>query len=419
MDDLLFLAHRIPYPPDKGDKIRAYHLLRFLSQRYRIHLAAFVDDPADWVHESALRALCAGSLRLISLDARTRKFLSLSALWRGEPLTLRYYPRQPLQGWIDNLLQYHPIRKALVFSSGVAPFLSGPRYAPLRRVMDFVDVDSQKWTQYGQMHGGPLGWLYRREGVRLLAAERALAAEFDASLLVSPEEAALFRELAPESAAKIGFWELGVDADHFNPALPFANPYGPGGPPLLFLGAMDYRANVDAVVWFAREIWPLVRRETPAARFFIVGRHPTPEVRTLGALEGVFVSGGVADPRPHLAHAAVALAPLRVARGVQNKVLQAMAMGVPTAATRQAMEGIHLSPALRERPGVSGVEAEPQAFARLTLRRMAEGRGVGTDMQRQWMMRRYAWEENLKRVLPVLEGELPGDFSPEGLDFFP
>jgi sugar transferase (PEP-CTERM/EpsH1 system associated) len=337
MEDLLFLTHRIPYPPNKGDKIRSYHLLKHLTRSYRVHLGTFIDDPDDWQYVDRVKELC-GRTHFAKLNPNSARLRSLRGLITNQPLTLDYYRDVGLQTWIERVLQELPVKRVLVFSSAVAQYVSQAGH--VRRIIDFVDIDSDKWLQYARKMSWPMNWLYRREGRLLLRYERQVAQNFDASLFVSQAEADLFKRLAPESAAKTGFFNNGVDTDYFSPTRSYQNPYPADALPLVFTGAMDYWPNVDAVQWFARQILPAVLAQNPSARFYIVGSRPTAAVRALAELPGVAVTGMVPDIRPYLAHARLAVAPLRIARGIQNKVLEAMAMAKPVIASAQALEGI-------------------------------------------------------------------------------
>ena len=220
----------------------------------------------------------------------------------------------------------------------MAPYALGPAPRAMRRVLDMVDVDSEKWRAYAAGARAPMRHVWSREARTLLAFERQAAAAFDHTLLVSREEAARFAELAPEVAGRIGWVDNGVDLARFDPTLPFPPA---SGPTLVFTGRMDYRPNVEAVTWFAEAVLPLVRAATPAAEFLIVGARPAPEVVALARLPGVTVTGEVADTRPFIAAAAACVAPLRIARGIQNKVLEAMAMARPVICSPQAFEGVH------------------------------------------------------------------------------
>lgn len=390
--DLLFLAHRIPYPPDKGDKIRAWHLLEHLSRRYRVHLGAFVDDPEDWRHCDKVRSVCA-STYFAELNPRLGKLRALTGLLTGAPLTLPYYRHAGMQSWVDARLR-GGVGRVLAYSSAMARFVLHAGAA--RRVMDFVDIDSDKWRQYAASKTWPLSWLYRREGERLLAWERKVAAAFDASLFVSAAEAADFRKLAPESAARIGHYNNGVDAGYFSPDHEYANPYPAGVEGIAFTGAMDYWPNIDAVDWYAREVLPDLRATRPGLLFAIVGSRPPQQVRELAALPGVLVTGRVADVRPWLAHARVVVAPLRIARGIQNKVLEGMAMARTLVVTPQALEGI---------PARAGEEVYSAASAgelvRATLAAL-DGPDLG-PAARARVLNDFAWDNALARVDRLLE----------------
>ena len=335
MANLLYLAHRLPFPPNKGDKIRSYHLLKHLAQQHRVFVGTFVDDPEDEAHVDTLRALCSG-LHVSRLRPSRARFSSLMGLLDGEALTLGYYRDAALQRWVRETVHRERIDVVVVFSSSMAQYAQG---LGLPMLVDFVDVDSSKWTEYAARHRWPMSWVYRREGEQLLAYERAVAARSARSFFVTENEAALFRSLAPESARTCEAMCNGVDADYFAPDSSCSSPYEAAELPVVFTGAMDYWPNIDAVTWFAAEMLPRLRARWPALRFHIVGRNPTPAVLALSA-EAVNVTGTVPDVRPYLQHAAVVVAPMRIARGIQNKILEAMAMGRPVVAARQCAEAI-------------------------------------------------------------------------------
>ena len=401
MQDLLFLAHRVPYPPDKGDKIRSWNLLRHLARNYRVHLGCFADAPEDLRHDAALRPLCAG-LRVVALDPRRARLRSLGGLATGEALTLGYYRDRALARWVRDLLATGRVARIFAFSSSMAPYAMGPWAASARRVFDFVDVDSDKWRQYSRRKPFPASWIYAREARRLLAFERRAAALSDATLFVSDAEAALFRSLAPETADRVHAVPNGVDLEFFNPVGPYVSPFPPGAAPLVFTGAMDYWANVDAVSWFAREILPLVRRRRTDAAFWIVGANPAAAVRDLASLQAVRVTGRVSDVRPYLAHAAAVVAPLRLTRGVQNKVLEAMAMAQRVLATPEAAEGID-AVAGRDFVVAGGAEAFADAVCGALDGQWA-GMGEGA---RAAVVARYGWESALAGLENLLEADTP------------
>lgn len=392
MEGLLFLAHRIPFPPNKGDKIRSFNLLRHLSARYEIHLGAFVDDPDDWQYRDALAPYCT-SIKLLPLHPRRAKLASLVGLLTGEALTLPYYRSRELARWADGLAASGTVTRGLAFSSAMAQFMPG---GLARRVLDMVDVDSDKWTQYAPTQRWPLSWVYAREARKLAAWEARVAQDFDATLLVSDAEAALLQQRAPAAQHKIGAFENGVDADYFSPARDYPNPYPPGVHGVVFTGAMDYWPNIEAVSWFAERIFPAVREAVPAAQFTIVGSHPAEAVLALACQPGVVVSGGVPDVRPYLAHAACAVAPLRIARGVQNKVLEAMAMARPVVASAQAAEGI------RAEAGRDFILAQGEAeFAHAVIAQLQTCSAAAPA--RDCILAHYDWSRNLGAIDPLFE----------------
>lgn len=398
MHDLLLLIHRIPYPPNKGDKIRSYHLLKHLARHYRVHLATFVDDPDDWQYVPHVQALCASShfARMNPLMARVK---SLSALLKNRSLSLDYYRDARLARWVRDSVAMHGIERVLVFSSAMAQYADPYRGA--RRVVDFVDVDSDKWRQYADQKSFPMNLLYRYEAKQLLRYERQVARDYDASLFVSAPEAELFRQLAPESGAKIGHFSNGVDTDYFSPHASYDSPYAAGERALVFTGAMDYWPNVDAVQWFCDAVFPALRARFPELRFYIVGARPTPAVQALGQRDGVNVTGTVPDVRPYIAHAAVAVAPLRIARGIQNKVLEAMAMATPVVVSPQALEGIDAV------PGSELVLAEDAAAFADAVGTLLDGQDSAAaaigQAARAKVQRQYSWSSNLACIGESLE----------------
>jgi sugar transferase (PEP-CTERM/EpsH1 system associated) len=397
MEDLLFLAHRIPYPPDKGDKIRSWNVLRYLARSYRIHLGAFVDDPRDLRYQDKLRSMCA-SVHLLPLQPTLGRLRSLSGLGRKIPLSIPYYYDRRMQQWVSARLEQDRLQRIFVFSSAMAQYVMNSQASSCRRVIDIVDVDSDKWGQYAQHQRWPLSWLYRREADCLLAFEKSVATLFDASIFVSSAEAALFRRLVPEASGRVCFLDNGVDRDYFSPERDYDNPYDKQAKIIVFTGAMDYWANVHAVQWFALHVMPRIRKAVPSARFIIVGARPANEVQRLGSAPGVEVTGAVPDVRPYLAHAHVVAAPLRISRGVQNKVLEAMAMAKVVVASPAAVEGIEFT-----NPTELHVADSEQQFAELAIRFLHQDEPAVARVSRQWVSQRYDWNNNLAGIEKLLE----------------
>lgn len=396
MKDILFLAHRIPFPPDRGDKIRSWNLLKHLASLARVHLACFADDEADATHLAALREALGGRLGEAHVEVRTRGKAAAGAraLVEGRPVSLALFDSARLREFVARQLAGTSIGTIFAFSGQMAQFV--PEGARQRFVMDFGDVDSAKFAQYAQEGAGAMRWVNRREGEKLFAFERATAARADLCLFVSEAEASLFRAMT--GLANIKALSNGIDVDHFDPAADFprlGDAARGQGPLLLFTGQMDYAPNVQAVAWFAREVLP----HLPGARFAIAGRNPPPAVRALAG-EHVIVTGAVADMRAWLAAADLVVAPLKLARGIQNKVLEAMAMAKPVVASAAAFEGIEAVPgrdlitaddAMATAEAINGLLAAPDRAAAL-----------GAAARRQ-MARSYRWEARLAPLAAMVD----------------
>ena len=399
MSRLLYLVHRLPYPPNKGDKVRSFHLLKHLARSHEVHLGTFVDDPEDEQYLDTVRGYCA-DLHVERISPRTAKLRSLSGFLAGEALSLPYYRSAGMQAWVEQTLARQHFDAAVVFSSVMAQYV--PQGLPA--LVDFVDADSAKWTAYADSRAWPMSWVYRREGRRLLDFERRTAMRARRGFFVTPAEVALFTDLAPECAPKVEAIGNGVDADFFAPAHAGVSPYGADEIPLIFTGAMDYWPNVDAVCWFVAEVLPALRQQWPTLRFHVVGRSPAPAVQALAAADGsVAVSGTVPDVRPWLAHAAVVVAPLRIARGVQNKVLEAMAMGRPVVAASSCSAAIDAEPGL-DLLAASTAQDYVAAIS-LLLQDRARADAIGAS-GRRCVLARYSWDAHLAgldRHLPETE----------------
>lgn len=383
---ILYLVHRLPYPPNKGDKVRSYHLLKHLAARHEVHLGSFIDDPDDEQHLPRVSELCAG-LHVARLNPRAAKLASLRGLLTGEALSLPYYRDAGLQAWVSESAARVGFDAVIVFSGVMAQYVP----AGLRRLVDFVDVDSAKWRDYAPEHAWPMSWLYRREFGKLLAFEQRVAGEADCSFFVTDHEVALFRELSPGRELRLAALGNGVDADFFTPDPARPSPYAADEMPLVFTGAMDYWPNVDAVTWFARDMLPALRERFPTLRFHIVGRSPAPAVQAL-ASDTVNVTGTVPDVRPWLQHAAAVVAPLRLARGIQNKVLEAMAMARPVVAAGSCVRAIAAEPL----PGLQPAEDVADYVARvgelLADRAAADAAG---RQAREFVIGAYTWDAHL------------------------
>ena len=407
MANLLFLSQRTPYPPNKGDKIRALKIFEHLRQWYDIHLGCLVDDPADWDQRGTLAAMCADS-HFAKLDRGRAKRTCLRGLLTGTALSVEFFRDAGLAAWIARVRDQVKPDAIFVYSSNMAPYILDRRDPGQLRVVDLVDVDSEKWRAYGETGRGPMRWIYRREWRLISALERRIATECDAGTFVSADEARLFNRLVPEAASRTHAISNGVDPDFFDPSRAYPPPFDtdpadPARADFVFTGTMDYAPNVDAVAWFAQDILPVIRRTLPGARFHIVGHSPTDGVKRLAGTPGVFVTGRVDDVRPYIAHATAAVAPMRIARGIQNKVLEAMAMARPVVATTDALEGVEAQ------RGTEVLQADDVAgFAALCCRAASPdfAAPIGVAARRR-VLADYIWAERLRGFDPLFGVSAP------------
>jgi sugar transferase (PEP-CTERM/EpsH1 system associated) len=369
-------------------------VLRHLAKHHQVFLATLVDDAADLAHLDELRKL--GAVVLHSrIDQPGRRLLSTMALLTGEPITLRYFYRRGLQAELDDLLDRERIDAVFCSSSPMAEYVFRSRHAEAQlrdatRVMDLIDIDSYKWAQYAARSPAWMAWIYRREARVLAGYEQRIAREFNHLYVVSDQEREFFPGGAP---ANLRAMANGVDLQFFSPAFAPSKPLA--APAVVFTGAMDYWPNVEGIRWFVTQVWPAVRRQLPDSRLYIVGNRPDAEVTRLAGANGVTVTGFVPDTRDYIAGAGVCIAPLRIARGIQNKVLEAMAMGKAVVATPDAFEGVQ---------AVSGrdivVAGDANAFAGevlALLRDPSRAQGLGRHA-RQCVESSYSWERNLARL---------------------
>lgn len=396
VENLLMLVHRIPFPPNKGDKVRSFHILQHLAQHYRVSVGAFVDDPADWQYQSKLQDLCA-DVHLETLSPKWGKLRSLSGLLSGEALSLPFYRSASMQQWVDRIIAQNDIRKVLIYSSQMAQYVLGK--PEMTRIADFVDIDSDKWLQYGQSKSWPLSWVYAREGNKLRQFEIDVASRFDGTTFVSRTEAADFRRLSGMGENKVTHVNNGVDTDYFDPDIVLPSPYQGSGPVLVFTGAMDYWPNIDAVNWFVAQVLPKIRQQHPSLQFYIAGARPADAVLALANQPGVVVTGGVPDIRPYIRHATLAVAPLRIARGVQNKVLEAMALGKQVIASSQAAEGIEAEPGQHFL-----IADDAEAYTAAVLTALAQPRTEMGMAARSHMLQCYGWSASLSQFDRLLAG---------------
>ncbi len=384
---VLFLAQRVPYPPNRGDKITTWRLVERLKRDHEVTILAFAHDEGDLEAAQQLRGLGVETIT-IRHEERRKKISSLPLLLTKQPLTLGVYGSTELQAAVDRLLPN--VDMAYAFSSSMGAFLIG-KGVPW--VMHFAELDSDKWKQYAERKGFPMSWVYRREWRTLLEFERRIAADTVTNVFCTPLEQTIFQDQIPGPDSVV--IRNGVDLQHFAPA---PDKTEPGH--LVFTGVMDYFPNADGCQHFVAEILPRVAEEFPDVRFSIVGSKPGPEVQKLGATKGVTVTGFVDETSDWLERAHIAVAPLRIARGIQNKVLEAMAVGLPVVGTTCATQGVE---AISGRHLLVADSAQEQAqLIRGLLREPDQAARIGASARR-FVEEKYDWEVALKPLDEIIE----------------
>jgi polysaccharide biosynthesis protein PslH len=389
---ILFLCHRIPYPPDKGDKIRAFHELRAMAERHEVDLFTLADRPEDMVCQEALRQYCK-SVTVALINPAAARLRALPYLLTRTALTLPYFRSGELATAVRGALRSRSYDRIFVYCSSMAQYLKGVEGIPT--VIDMVDVDSDKWTQYAGFSGFPFSTIYRREGRALQRYEREIAGRSSSVVVTTEREAELMRQISDSAAVHVV--PNGVDTKYFDPA---AVPKEATVPTVIFTGDMSYFPNQEAVIFFAREVLPLIRRSVEGARFLIVGRNPGKKVAALREIEGVEVTGFVPDVRTYLARAHVAVAPFTIAAGIQNKILEAMAYGLPVVATSRTRRGLSPEVADLVAMGESAQELCAETVALLKDHQRAAQRGMEG---RQCVKAVYRWETSLRDLLQLVE----------------
>ena len=419
--EILFLAHRVPFPPNRGDKIRSWNVLKALCKIAPVHVCALM-DAGDTAEDVAAVGAIATSAHFEPASRSKLGAVLVSAV-SGSSASVQACSSTALQKHVLHILEERPIAAVYAFSGQMAQFVPTLGGKP-RFVMDFVDMDSAKFAAWADASTGPKSWANRIEAQRLFEFEKANAQRATVSLFVSDAEASLFRKRTGFDGSQVQVLENGIDLAYFDPnnrrpgegrgllegalgdgaGLPHRLRPSPErreiAPLIIFTGQMDYAPNVEAVAAFATKVMPMIRLVQPAAQFVIVGRAPTAEVKALAKLPGVVVTGEVADTRDWLNAADVVVAPLKLARGIQNKVLEAMAMAKPVVASSAAALGIDAVVGRDLIVADTAVEQAAEVLKLLSDKKRANALGSAA---RTRMVERYSWDTTLAR-LPELLG---------------
>lgn len=392
--NILYIAHRIPYPPNKGDKLRAFRQLQHLAQRHRVWCACFIDTPSDRQYVEPLSRLCE-AVAAIPLARPGGLLRGMLGMLRGRTVAESFYEHRGMKRILREWCAAHAFDAVVAFSSSMAPYAL--RVPARRRILDLCDLDSRKWLDYAASARVPSRILFGIEGRRLAHREREWLESFDATLLITEAEARSLAECRDRGNLQI--IGNGVDV----PPLGVSRRSTDQASTVGFVGVMDYLPNVDAVRWFVSECWPVIRSAVPSAVFRVVGRSPVPAVKDLDRVPGVDVIGEVDDAIAEVARFDVSVAPMRIARGLQNKVLEAMACAKPVVLTKGAAEGID------GRHGheflVADSPAETADHVVRLLGDATERERIGLTA-RQFVAANHCWRAELDKFELIVTGEL-------------
>lgn len=387
---ILYLTHRLPYAANRGDRIRGHGFLAYLAGRATIDLVSLVHSDEEEGHADDLRGIAA-SVTTAPVRGRLATYgRAMSAGLTGRPLTHALLDSPAVMPACRDLVATHRPDVVLALCSGMARFALEPPLRDLPFVLDMIDVDSEKWRALGETAPAPRRWIYAREARRLAVFEARASTAAQSVLVVNERERTLLQQIAP--SATVHALPNGVDCDQLRPPGPPAE-----DPIVVFCGVMNYEPNEQGVLWFARDVWPVITTHLPAARFCIVGSEPTEAIRRLADDQRITVTGAVPDVRPFLWRSAVAVAPLLIARGIQNKVLEAVAAGLPCVVTPAVSGGLpgEVRPAC-----VEGVDA--MAFATAVVGLLMRTAGYRRELALGANIGALNWEARLAPLLPIL-----------------
>lgn len=390
---ILYITHRVPWPPDRGDRIRTWNILKFLAQRADVDLICLADEPVSKETRQALNQVT-HRLAIVPHTGARRYVRGALSLLSGKTVTEGLFESRVLKSLVRLWGAQTEYTAALASSSGIARYLQKPLLQHSGRIwVDLIDVDSQKWLDYAGSSRFPMSQVYGLEGARLRRLEIKLADTCDRLLVVSEAERQLFRDFCP--TARVQAIGNGVDTAYFAPAPTEVTEHS-----CVFVGVLNYLPNSDAVRWFTQHVWARVRERFPDAVFRIVGKSPGPEVLALNAEPGVRVVGPVPDVRPWLNSSSCVVVPLRIARGVQNKVLEAMACGRPTICSPAPLKGLHVEPGLQLLQADSADDWVQQISMVFNERDRAEELGMAANA---WVQLNHRWAACLEPLTEILD----------------
>lgn len=338
--NILFIAQRIPYPANKGEKIRSFNQAQFLAELgNQVYVISPLEEKSEAVYVEQLAKLTNFSCEYALLSNKPLRLIT--GLVKGESLSVANFYSAQLQNIINNALTNQVFDAIICTSSAVAKYVFNSRVLSSlpkkpKLIMDYMDLDSDKWQQYADKANFPMKLVYQREAKLISQYEIKIQKHFDACFFIADAEVNLFKKAAG-NITNVHTLGNGMNTDEF---FPVTTPPNNNAPKFIFTGVMDYKPNVDAVIWFVEQCWPAIIAQYPQAEFIIAGMNPNTAVMSLQKYKGITITGFVEDILPYYHKADYFVAPFRLARGVQNKVLQAFACGLPVISTPMGAEGI-------------------------------------------------------------------------------
>jgi len=388
---ILYVCHRFPYPPKRGGTIRPFNMIKHLHQSgHQVVVCSMTRSPESTCDAQGIAPYCT-EYHLGEVDDRFQMLRMIATLPTPWTASASYFHSSRLERTIRRLLREQKFDLILVHCSSVAHYVDRVRGIP--KILDFGDMDSQKWLEYVQHKPVPLSWGYWWEGQRVLADEKRLARRFDLCTATTRAEHATLEGY--QTGTPTDWFPNGVDSGYFTPS---SEPYDPDL--IAFVGRMDYFPNQQCMLDFCEHVLPRIKARRPTVKLAIVGADPSPAIRRLSQIEGVTVTGSVPDVRPHVTRAALTVAPLRIARGTQNKILEAMAMAVPVVCSRLAADGVDAEPGRHlltaDTPAelsdaIVGVLSDPASRGRLS------------DAGRARVLSNHAWPNSMKRLDAIID----------------
>ena len=391
---IFFIGQRVPFPPDRGDKITTYNEIRHLSTKHEVHVFCLADGRRDLDNIPGLRRY-AKSVTAVPVVGWASKLRALDAMLAGKPLSVAAFNEAKLHDAVTRKFSELQPDLIIVYSCNVAQYAE--HFPQVPRIMQFAELDSSRWGQFARRSRPPMRWVYALEERRFFAYERHIARSLSHALVCTAAEQRDFERLIP--GAPVSLVGNGVDLDYFCSTGVAKRPGS-----IVFTGVMDYFPNIDAVVWFCDEVLPIVQQQIPGAGLTICGSRPAAAVRRLAKRRGVTVTGRVPDMRPYMDEAELFIAPMRMARGIQNKLLEALAMGLPCVASQTAARGT----VVQDGEGILAAD-DPEVFAEHVVRLLRDGafRAAMASKARATAEANYRWEAQLTRLDQVIASVSP------------